>query len=186
VKPLRGAALALFFALGPAAAALGQSPAPDVPAGTARLSGRVLLAGENTPVPGVEVALYALTRDGIPGLRRGESDASGEFVFEVPLRHDVHRLDVIVVGHRALDLDRERHGVAVLRDLGQVDRDPPLVCGAAIENRLHPRLHRRQIGRRPASGQGDRGHRKRASRDKNLATAETTHRRSGHPALQYI
>lgn len=82
MKRLREASLALFFALGLAAAALAQSPAPDVPAGAARLTGRVLLAGAGTPVAGVEVALYALTRDGIPGLRRSESDASGEFVFD--------------------------------------------------------------------------------------------------------
>jgi hypothetical protein len=78
----RRAALALGLALGLATAAVAQSPAPDVPAGDARITGRVLLAGEKSPVPGVEVALYALTREGIPGLRRSESDASGEFVFE--------------------------------------------------------------------------------------------------------
>ncbi len=81
MKRGRGASLTLLLGL-LAAAASAQSPAPDVPAGPARITGRVVLAGEGTPVPGAEVALYALTREGVPGLRRGESDAAGEFVFE--------------------------------------------------------------------------------------------------------
>jgi hypothetical protein len=71
--------LAVALGLGPAAA---QDATPDVPSGPARLIGQVLIAGERTPVPGVEVALYALTRQGIPGLRRAQTDAGGEFVFE--------------------------------------------------------------------------------------------------------
>jgi hypothetical protein len=51
---------------------------------------------------------------------------------------------VVVRGHRALDLDGQWHRVAVLRDLGQVQKDAPL-CGAPPgENRAHPGLHRRQ------------------------------------------
>ena len=57
-------------------------PAPDVPPGPARITGRVLRSEDRSPVAGAEVALYALTAEGVPGLRRAESDADGHFVFE--------------------------------------------------------------------------------------------------------
>jgi hypothetical protein len=57
-------------------------PAPDVPPGPARITGRVLRAEDRSPVPGAEVALYALTAEGVPGLRHAESDAEGRFAFE--------------------------------------------------------------------------------------------------------
>ena len=56
--------------------------APDVPAGPATLRGRVLEQGSDEPVAGASVALYALTRQGTPGLRRTVTDAAGAFVFE--------------------------------------------------------------------------------------------------------
>ncbi len=67
-----------------AAAASSEEPvrAPDVPAGPARIAGRVLRAEDGSPVAGAEVALYALTSEGVPGLRRTESDAEGRFAFE--------------------------------------------------------------------------------------------------------
>ena len=63
--------------------AFAQAPAaPDVPPGPARITGRVLRAEDRSPVAGAEVALYALTADGVPGLRHSESDAEGRFAFE--------------------------------------------------------------------------------------------------------
>jgi hypothetical protein len=68
-------------ALPPAPAAHGES-APDVPAGDARIEGRVVQGDASTPVPDVEVILYALSPDGTPGLRRARSDANGAYAFE--------------------------------------------------------------------------------------------------------
>ena len=73
---------AALLALGLAGAAAAQAPAPDVPPGPARIAGRVLRAEDRSPVAGAEVALYALTSEGVPGLRRTQSDADGRFVFE--------------------------------------------------------------------------------------------------------
>jgi len=67
-------------AAAPAEAAT-QAP-PDVPAGDARIDGRVLQGDANRPVPGVEVVLYALSPDGTPGVRHAETDASGAYAFE--------------------------------------------------------------------------------------------------------
>jgi hypothetical protein len=79
---MRPLALALL-GLALAGEAWAQAPAaPDVPPGPARITGRVLRAEDGTPVAGAEVALYALTNEGVPGLRRAESDAAGRFVFE--------------------------------------------------------------------------------------------------------
>jgi 5-hydroxyisourate hydrolase-like protein (transthyretin family) len=58
-----------------------QTP-PDVPAGDARIEGRVLQGEANRPVSGVEVVLYALSADGTPGLRRMKSDANGRYAFD--------------------------------------------------------------------------------------------------------
>jgi hypothetical protein len=74
-----------FVSLGSALAlgAQGQEQTPpDVPAGSARIEGRVLQGDANRAVPGVEVVLYALSPDGMPGLRRTQSDASGAYAFE--------------------------------------------------------------------------------------------------------
>lgn len=78
---MRLAAFALL-ALGLASTALAQAAAPDVPPGPARIEGVVLRAETGQPVAGAEVALYALTAEGVPGLRRTESDAAGRFLFE--------------------------------------------------------------------------------------------------------
>lgn len=72
---------AFCLALSNASGAQPEAP-PDVPAGQARIRGRVLLGAASAPVPGVEVVLYALSAEGIPGLRRAESDAAGGFAFE--------------------------------------------------------------------------------------------------------
>ena len=55
---------------------------PDVPAGDARIVGRVLQGPANAPVRNVEVILYALSLDGTPGLRRTRSGADGSYAFE--------------------------------------------------------------------------------------------------------
>ncbi len=69
------------FAFGLTASAQEEAP-PDVPAGEARITGRVIRGAASEPVPGVEVVLYALSADGMPGLRRTQSDESGAFAFE--------------------------------------------------------------------------------------------------------
>jgi hypothetical protein len=78
---MRGAAFALLALLF-AGAALAQEPPPDVPPGRARIEGVVRRAETGAPVAGAEVALYALTPEGVPGLRRTVSGADGRFVFE--------------------------------------------------------------------------------------------------------
>jgi hypothetical protein len=78
---MRLAAFALL-ALCLASTALAQAAAPDVPPGPARIEGVVLRTETGQPVAGAEVALYALTAEGVPGLRRTASDAAGRFVFE--------------------------------------------------------------------------------------------------------
>jgi len=66
----------------PPAHAAGEEMPPDVPSGDARIVGRVVQGEASTPVPGVEVVLYALSPDGTPGLRRARSDANGAYAFE--------------------------------------------------------------------------------------------------------
>ena len=46
------------------------------------LRGRVVHADGGAPVAGAEVALYALTAEGVPGVARATSDADGRFTFE--------------------------------------------------------------------------------------------------------
>jgi hypothetical protein len=75
-------AVVAFVGLALAGVASAQAPAPDVPPGPARIEGVVLRAENGAPVTGAEVALYALTAEGVPGLRRATSDAQGRFVFE--------------------------------------------------------------------------------------------------------
>jgi len=77
----RALTVLIALALAAGASAEGEAP-PDVPAGEARISGRVLKGETTTPIAGVEVVLYALSADGVPGLRRATSDASGAFAFE--------------------------------------------------------------------------------------------------------
>jgi hypothetical protein len=77
---MRALALALLAA-GLASAAAAQTPPPDVPPGPARIEG-VVLRQSGEPVAGAEVALYALTAEGVPGLRRTRSDSAGRFAFE--------------------------------------------------------------------------------------------------------
>jgi hypothetical protein len=77
---MRKAKLALL-ALCFASAAAAEGPPPDVPPGPARIEGVVRRAESGAPVAGAEVALYALTAEGVPGLRRTTSDAEGRFAF---------------------------------------------------------------------------------------------------------
>ncbi len=64
-------------------AAFAQNGPPDVPAGDARITGRVVHRAEpERGIAGVEVALYALTEEGLPGLRVATSDPDGSFQFD--------------------------------------------------------------------------------------------------------
>ncbi len=61
---------------------------PDVPSGAGRIAGRVIQG--DAGVADVEVVLYALNADGVPGLRRTRSDAQGRYAFDkVATREDV-------------------------------------------------------------------------------------------------
>ena len=84
---MRRAALATCLAalLGAAAAVAqhaGGSGAADVPAGPARIHGRVVRPAGGGGVGDVEVVLYALPQAGAPGLRRTRSAPDGAFAFE--------------------------------------------------------------------------------------------------------
>ena len=56
--------------------------APPPPAGDGRVRVRVVNADTPTDVAGLAIALYSLGADGRPGFTDGETDASGEIVFE--------------------------------------------------------------------------------------------------------
>jgi len=73
--------------------ALAQPPSPhgaagvpsgmaDVPAGDARIQGRVVNESDSTAVGGVPIVLYSLSGDGTPGLRGMVSADDGSFAFE--------------------------------------------------------------------------------------------------------
>lgn len=55
---------------------------PDVPAGPGTIRGEVVNPDDPARVGDVEILLYALPPDGMPGLRRAKSDAQGKFAFE--------------------------------------------------------------------------------------------------------
>jgi hypothetical protein len=75
------AAAVLLLTLSSSAGA--QEPeAPDVPSGPATLRGQVRQAETGQPVADAPVVLYALSQQGVPGLRRAVTDADGRFVFE--------------------------------------------------------------------------------------------------------
>jgi hypothetical protein len=80
----------------------------------------------------------------------------------IPLREDVDRLDVIGGRHRALDGELERHGVAVLGQLRQLDLHPArLDLGALAEHLVHGldhgfRRRQRVIGGARQRQDGDR------------------------------
>jgi len=88
-----GLGLALVLAagaggLGPAAShaqvhpeVTGGAP-PDVPAGPAAIRGRVVHPTRPEAAAGLEVALYALRAEGMPGLRRARTGPDGGFAFE--------------------------------------------------------------------------------------------------------
>jgi len=73
-----GLAMTLAFA----ATAQPENRTPDVPVGDGIIRGRVLQAEGGMALPDVEVALYALTAEGLPGMRRTTSDSEGRFAFE--------------------------------------------------------------------------------------------------------
>ncbi len=77
-----GALAAACWLLWTAPAAFAQAGPPDVPAGAATIRGRVVERESGAPVSGADVALYALSAEGVPGMRRTTSDADGGFVFE--------------------------------------------------------------------------------------------------------
>lgn len=76
------AALGATLFASTASAQPAEDAVADVPAGPAAIRGVVVEAERETPVPGVEVVLYALSASGVPGVRRAESGPDGRFVFE--------------------------------------------------------------------------------------------------------
>ncbi len=80
--PARLAAWAVVLGLVALAGAAWAQDAPDVPPGDGAIAVRVVDAEDGTPIAGVDVALYALSAEGVPGLRHGKSDEQGRFRFE--------------------------------------------------------------------------------------------------------
>jgi hypothetical protein len=76
-----GALAGALLAAG-AARAQEAAPTPDVPPGPAAIRGRVVHPARPEAAAGVDVVLYALPAEGMPGLRRARSDAQGAFAFE--------------------------------------------------------------------------------------------------------
>jgi hypothetical protein len=78
------AAIALLLHTGSALAQPeeARSAGPDVPAGPAAVSGRIVHETRPAAAAEVEVILYALSEDGGAGLRVGVTDAEGRFRFE--------------------------------------------------------------------------------------------------------
>ncbi len=82
--------LALLFAGGAPASAQAPSPhagggassVPALPPGDGQMTIDVVVKGSDAPAAGVDVALYALSPDGTPGLGSGVTDTNGRFVFE--------------------------------------------------------------------------------------------------------
>jgi hypothetical protein len=83
-----------LLAIAPSGGALAQAPSPHdgsapsaasvppLPAGDGRMVVEVVLRDSGAPAPDVDVALYALSPDGQPGLGSGSTGADGRFVFE--------------------------------------------------------------------------------------------------------
>lgn len=75
--------LALLLAAQPTYAQETIPAPPDVPAGPGTIRGRVVHQEDpQRSLDGVTLSLYALTRTGLAGVRRGASDAEGRFRFE--------------------------------------------------------------------------------------------------------
>jgi hypothetical protein len=103
VRALAAAIAAL--ALAAIAHAQPASQTPDVPAGTGRIEGRVVQG--DAGVADVEVVLYALNADGVPGLRRTRSDAAGHYLFDkVATGEDVAYL--VGARHRGIPVPGDR------------------------------------------------------------------------------
>ena len=69
-------------------------------------------------------------RDARP-CRRAARAGTDDMRLRVLLVEDVDRLDVVGLGHRALDRDRERHRVAVLDQRRQVELDLAFAAACA-------------------------------------------------------
>jgi len=78
---LAGAATAQAPSPHDGAGATGSS-VPPLPSGEGRMVVEVMLRGSGEPVAGVDVALYALSPDGTPGLASNTTDVAGRTVFE--------------------------------------------------------------------------------------------------------
>ncbi len=91
---LRGLLVVLLLGAAPVGDAIAQAPSPHdgaapaassvppLPRGDGQMTVEVVLRGSGEPAPGVDVALYALSPDGTPGLGSGTTDAAGRFTFE--------------------------------------------------------------------------------------------------------
>jgi hypothetical protein len=63
-------------------AAGGAASVPGLPTGDGRIVVEIVRRVDGAPQQGVDIALYALSPDGRPGLASGVSDADGRFAFE--------------------------------------------------------------------------------------------------------
>lgn len=64
------------------ASASGANSVPGLPPGDGRIVVEVVRRRDGGPQPDIDIALYALSPDGRPGLASGLSDAQGRFAFE--------------------------------------------------------------------------------------------------------
>jgi hypothetical protein len=75
--------VALLLAAQPAQTQRTAPATPEVPAGPGTIRGRIVHQEDpERLLDGVTVILYALTRTGLAGVRRGASNADGRFSFE--------------------------------------------------------------------------------------------------------
>jgi zinc-ribbon domain len=94
----RKARLALAITLLAALVAQAQDAHTDVPAGPARIDGRLLHPSDPAAAGGVRVLLYSISSEGVTGLRATTSEPDGRFHFDGISNDPTH---VYLVGTRA-------------------------------------------------------------------------------------
>ena len=115
---------------------------PDLPPGSGTLRGRVVHAATGDPVPGAEVVLYALTAQGVPGLRRTTSAADGAFTIE-NISNDPAISYLLGAQHQGIPFPGARVNFAAGQTeanadirLTELTADPSAVSAETVEIRL--------------------------------------------------
>ena len=136
---LRIGALAIGVLL--AATSVAQE-VPDLPAGPGTLSGQVVHAATGDPVPDAEVVLYALTAQGVPGLRKVKSGPDGRFAIE-NISNDPAISYLLGAQHQGIPFPGARVNFAAGQTLASADvrlteltRSPDAIRAEIVELRL--------------------------------------------------